>query len=267
LTGRQGVKQDEQATLLMEHIIAFSGGLNSFEVARLLCIEQPVSSVTCIFTDTKTEDSDLYRFMNQAINYLGCQFIHLKDGRNIWQVFKDERFMGNSRVDPCSRILKRQQFAKWLKNKNPEDVILYYGIAADEKHRMIQLVERWKPFQVQAPLIELQTTKEQILLTLDKIGIEPPALYELGFEHNNCGGFCVKSGQRQMRKLLEIMPERYAWHEAEQEALFAGIGNHGFIRSTTNGNIRYLSLKEFREEVESKQPIQLFEDGGCACFC
>ena len=250
----------------VRHIVAFSGGLSSFEVARLLAQEHGPETVECVFTDTLTEDEDLYRFIDEAIAYLGCRFVRLADGRDIWDVFSDVKFMGNSRVDPCSRVLKREMFEKYLRDVDPASATLYYGIGATEAHRFDRLIERWQGWHLEAPLIALGTTKEQILWQLQQANIEPPRLYELGFEHNNCGGFCVKTGQRQMAHLLKTLPDRYAYHEARQEELFTKIEPHGFIRRTTDGTMAYLSLKQFRELVESKQEIQLFEDGSCACF-
>lgn len=252
----------------MRRIVAFSGGLGSFETARQLVERHGSASIECVFTDTKTEDEDLYRFVDETIAFLGCKLVKLADGRDIWDVFEDVSFQGNSRIDPCSRILKRELFARYLKDSNADAAtsILYYGIGEHEKHRTTALIERWAPFSVQFPLIESETTKEHILTTLDKIGILPPRLYEQGFEHNNCGGFCVKTGQKQMAHLLRVNPHRYAYHEGRQERLFKRIGQHGFIRRTVGGEIRYLSLREFREMVESGEVVQKFQDGACACF-
>lgn len=250
----------------MTHIVAYSGGLASFEVARLLCQQHGPTTVRCVFTDTLTEDEDLYRFLTETIATLGCDFEHLIDGRNIWQVFEDVSFMGNSRIDPCSKHLKREMFRKYLKTQDATECTLYYGIGAHEAHRIDAIHERWLPFRVKAPLIALGTTKEHILLNLQARGIEPPRLYDLGFEHNNCGGFCVKTGQRQMLHLLKTIPDRYAWHEAQQERLFARIGSHGFIRRTVKGVTEYLSLKQFRELTERGEQVQMFQDGACGCF-
>lgn len=252
----------------MKHIVAFSGGLSSFEVARLLVKEHGKQATVCVFTDTLTEDEDLYRFVDETIAYLGCQLAWCTDGRDIWDVFEDVRFMGNNRVDPCSHHLKREMFRKYLAENWPNhaDVTLYYGIQDHEKHRIAAIRERWAPYPVEAPLIELGTTKEQMAATLDEIGIALPRLYELGFEHNNCGGFCVKTGQRQMAHLLKTMPERYRWHERRQERLFTIIKPHGFIRRTVAGETQYLSLKQFREMLERGEKPQLFQDGSCGCF-
>lgn len=250
----------------MKRIIAYSGGLSSWETARLCVAEFGPAEVECVFTDTLTEDEDLYRFLTDTIAHLGCAFVHLKDGRNIWQVFNDVRFMGNSRVDPCSKHLKREMFRKYLRDIDPATTVLYYGIGASEAHRVPPIVERWLPFEVQAPLVARGTTKEQILHTLGQLGIDPPRLYDLGFEHNNCGGFCVKGGQRHQLHLLKTLPERYAYHEWEQEKLFERIGPYGFIKKTRNGVIEYLSLKQFRELIEAGEKPEMYQDGACACF-
>lgn len=250
----------------MLHIVAYSGGLSSFEVARILVKQYGPTNVLCVFTDTLTEDEDLYRFLADTLQKLDCGFEALVDGRNIWEVFNDVSFMGNSRIDPCSAKLKREMFRKFLATKDPKTCILYYGIGSQEAHRIETIRERWAPFRVEAPLITLGTTKEQILFELEKLGINPPRLYEMGFEHNNCGGFCVKTGQRQMALLLKTLPDRYMWHEQEQEKLFKRIGQHGFIRRTVHGRLSYLSLKQFREIVESGEKVQMFQDGSCGCF-
>jgi hypothetical protein len=69
-----------------------------------------------------------------------------------------------------------------------------------------------------------------------------------------------------MAHLLNVLPDRYRWHEEQQEKLFTKIGPHGFIRKTEKGEMRYLSLKEFREMVQAGEKPQMFQDGACACF-
>lgn len=250
----------------VKHVVAYSGGLGSFAVADWAVQKFGPENVVCVFQDTKTEDPDLYRFLDDTEKFLRCEQVRMADGRNIWEVFMDVRHQGNTLVDPCSRILKREQFKKYIDQYTPEEIIIYYGIGADEKHRHPRLVERWKPYKVESPLIELGTTKEQILARLDEIKIDPPIMYEQGFPHNNCGGFCIKTGQRSMKILLEQKPETYKWHEEQQEKLFAVIGPHGTIRKTTDGELKYLSMKQFREMVQDGEKPQMFEDGACDCF-
>lgn len=176
--------------------------------------------------------------------------------------------MGNSRIDPCSRILKRDLARKWMdKNCPPVGTVLYVGIGWEEEHRLERIRENWKPYQVEAPMIDPPfMEKSDIIKVLETMGIDPPRLYAMGFPHNNCGGFCIKTGQAQFKLLLEKMPDLYRWHEEEQEKLFESIGQHGFIRMTVDGKLKYLSLKEFREHLESKNPTDQYDFGGCGCF-
>jgi hypothetical protein len=102
---------------------------------------------------------------------------------------------------------------------------------------------------------------------LKEMNIRIPKLYTMGFPHNNCGGFCVKTGQAQFKMLLEKMPERYKEHEEAQEKLFEQIGSkRPFIRLIRKGKMNYLSLKEFREHLQRNGQIDMYDYGGCGCF-
>ena len=250
----------------MKYIVSYSGGLGSFASAHLTL--QKHKDVELIFTDTKTEDEDLYRFIDETVKALGCKYTVLADGRDIWQVFNDVKFHGNSRIDPCSRVLKRELFRKHVeKNFDPKDTTIVFGIDHREAHRMEAIQRNWSPWLTEAPLTTTKLEREDILDILDGLKIEPPRLYEMGFAHNNCGGFCVKTGQKQMKMLLEKMPERYAWHEEQQEKLFKNLGKeHGFIRRTVDGELKYLSLKQFRELLQSGEKADMFNQEGCGCF-
>jgi 3'-phosphoadenosine 5'-phosphosulfate sulfotransferase (PAPS reductase)/FAD synthetase len=90
----------------IKHVVSFSGGMGSFAEAKS-CVDQfGKNNVTLLFSDTMMEDEDLYRFKDECVKFLKCELITLSDGRTPFEVFKDEKFMGNSRVDPCSKILK-----------------------------------------------------------------------------------------------------------------------------------------------------------------
>jgi hypothetical protein len=57
-----------------------------------------------ICADTKVEDPDLWRFVRDAAAHLGVTPVVVADGRTPWQIFADQRFIGNSRIAPCSVI-------------------------------------------------------------------------------------------------------------------------------------------------------------------
>lgn len=116
-------------------------------------------------------------------------------------------------------------------------------------------------------------SKEDMCIWIEKYEVNRPRLYNMGFSHNNCGGFCVKGGQGHFYNLLKQIPERYSYHEAKQEELFLILGKRvPFIRRTIDKQINYLSLKEFREQIEKDELnnketlIDIMDIGGCGCF-
>lgn len=193
------------------------------------------------------------------------------DGRTPWEVFEDVRMIGNSRIDPCSRILKRELLDKWRdKNCMPEDTIVYVGIDWTEKHRLDRLQERVKPWKYEAPFCAPPyRLKSEMLKDLESRGIKRPRLYDMGFPHNNCGGFCIKAGHSAFRLLLKNMPERYAEHEAH-EARLRKMGIDGTIlRDRSGGTTKPVTLKQFREWQEKLEWAANLPDddlaAGCGC--
>jgi len=84
----------------------FSGGGASWATARRVIERGYVP--TLLFADTLIEDEDLYRFLDDAAEDLGVEITRVADGRDPWQVFFERRFLGNTRVDLCSRMANEQ---------------------------------------------------------------------------------------------------------------------------------------------------------------
>ncbi|MGG1531410.1 phosphoadenosine phosphosulfate reductase family protein [Brevibacillus agri] len=261
----------------MKHVVMYSGGIGSWAAAKRVAQEYGTDDLILLFTDTKCEDEDLYRFLEEGAKNIGGQLVWLEEGRDIWEVFKAVKYLGNTRVDPCSRILKRELSRKWIEeNFQPDEAILYVGIDYTEYHRYSKNQMFWQPYTVKAPMCEQPyMDKRDMMRWLGQEGIKAPRLYELGFSHNNCGGFCVKAGQAQFYTLLKTMPERYAYHEQKEQELFEYLGKKvPFLRQTRNGKTVYVSLKDFREQIaEAEQnqrdigeQIDMFDFGGCGCF-
>lgn len=250
----------------MKHVMFYSGGVASFISAKRLVSKYGKDSVVLLFTDTKYEHEDLYRFLDETAQFLQIDLIKIAEGRNPWQVFKDTKYLGNSRIDPCSRVLKREQAKKWVKeNCNPETHVLYLGYAHDEKHRLERSKKFWAPYEVDSPLMwGPLMTKNDMLAECRLDGIEPPELYALGFPHNNCGGFCIKAGHAHFLHLLKTLPEKYAEVEAEEEKMREMLGDVAILRDRSGGTIKPLPLKVLR--TKNKQDCEFLNWGGCGCF-
>lgn len=257
----------------VSHVVMFSGGVASWATARRVVRSHGTEHLTLLFADTLMEDEETYAFLEAAAKNVGGRFVRLCDGRDIWQVFRDVKFLGNTRIDPCSRVLKRELMRKWVdENCDPETTTIYLGIDWSEIHRAARYERYWAPFQVKTPLNDAPwLTKQQMLDMAAKWGLPSQRLYEMGFAHANCGGGCVKAGQAQFELLLRKLPDRYAWWEANEEAIRSELGKDISIlrdRYVRNGReiVKPITLRAFRERLEA-QPGLFDSDewGGCAC--
>lgn len=248
-------------------VISFSGGVGS-AASAILAWEHKLE-FTCVFADTMIEDEDLYRFNADISKLIGKEFIHLKNGMNPWEVYRDVRYIGNNRTAHCSQRLKTDMVRDWM-NENSHDATLILGMGIDELERIKRAAINWNPIEVDSLLIRYNMNSYASRTELiQKYGIKLPRLYDLGFPHNNCGGFCCRSGQTQFASLLQHFPDRYQWHVEQEEIAYREIGPtaKGFIRKTVNGQLRYLRMSEFRDMIKSGEiTVDPYEYGGCACF-
>ena len=258
----------------MKHIVQYSGGLCSFWAAHRVIQEFGAPNTTLLFSDTHMEDEDLYRFNQDAVQFLGVPLTIVSDGRTPWEVMRDEKVIGRSGLDVCSRILKRDLLDAWrFANTTAEDSIFYLGLDWTEEHRMNGdaqrqgMVKRFAPWTVKAPMQQEPIwDKCRMMKELEAVGIQLPRLYTLGFPHNNCGGFCIKAGQAHFAKLLELLPERYAFHEAKEQEIRQIVGDYSVLADRRGGGPKkVMTLETFRKRVEAGELFDRHDWGGCGC--
>lgn len=238
-------------------LVLFSGGIGSFNAACLL--QDQGKKIELLFCDTLMEDPDLYRFIDEASAKLQVPLRRISYGKNVFDLAIEQNFMPNSRVDLCSRILKRDLTQDWLKHRKHRFSEVAIGIDWTEIHRYEKAKPYWDPMPLIAPLIDNPIPRN---FYLEKHGIREPDLYRLGFHHNNCGGFCVKGGLKQFKHLLEQKPEYYSWCEEMEERVFDRIGKkHPFLKK----NGKYISLREYRIFLQKENSIDEHDWGGCSC--
>ena len=262
----------------MKRVVMFSGGIGSWAAAKRVAKQYGTDDLYLVFSDVKGnnpsphvgEDEDTYRFVREAAANVGGEFIYLNEGKDIWEVFKEKKFLGNSRLAHCSFLLKQKPARAWLEaNCDPEDTVVYVGIDWMETHRLPAIVRNYLPYKAEAPLTEPPyADKDALIAEARAEGLSTPRLYDLGFAHNNCGGGCVKAGQGQFKKLLEIMPDRYAMWEAKEQELREHIGKDvSILTQQVNGVKKNLTLVELRKRVESSPTlIDEYDISGCGCF-
>jgi NOL1/NOP2/fmu family ribosome biogenesis protein len=250
---------------MTRHVVMMSGGTGSWAAARRVADRHGTADLILLFADTNSEDEDLYRFLREAHADVGGQLVTLdNDGKTIWDVFREHRYLGNTRIDPCSYYLKRLPMRRWLEaNCDPADTVCHLGIDWSESHRYEKARKYWEPWRIEAPMCEAPyLDKDQIGASLAERGIEVPLLNRQGFAHNNCGGGCVKAGQGQFKQLLELRPDTFAEWEQGEAVVREQLGNVAILRDRRGGKTKPLPLSVLRANV---QDVDEFDFGGCAC--
>ena len=248
------------------HVVTFSGGAASAVVAKLIADENPGTTVL-LFHDTQTEPEDNYRFRREAAQFIGLPITEASDGRDIWQVFSDEGFLGNQRLTPCSKILKRIPGDTWLKANKPCKV--YFGFTREEWQRACRTaarIDRDVGIECGFPLIERGIGKNDCLeLVTNCWGLQLPKMYEWA-EHANCVP-CVKGGLAYWGMIHERHPE--AWERAAQAERDTG---YQILKETRYGTLEEelphcLDLARKHEAKRNAEAAQgsLFE-APCECM-
>jgi hypothetical protein len=253
----------------MRHVVQFSTGVASAEVAWRLVAEHGPADVMLLTADTRAEDEDNWRFGQQVAARLGCEWVRVADGRTPMQAGRDHRCVPNNRMAVCSRVLKRELLDTYRAGHfDPADTIIYLGYDWTEPHRADAARGHWAPWTVDFPLTRPPYLwKGQLLDLFRGRGIEPPRLYGQGFAHANCGGACVRGGQAQWSLLLQVNRPRYLHWEAEEQATRELLGKDvSILRDRSGGTARPITLARFRERIE-RQPALFDADDWGACGC
>lgn len=255
----------------MKYLVSVSGGIAS-GVSWIIAHEQGLNYEP-IFCDTLWEDEDLYRFNFDIERALNTKLTVLTEGRDPFKVFEDVKFIGNSRTAACSRILKTEPFAEYIRTKyKDEELTIIMGFGLSERERLGRASYRWseigkkirgKPILVSSLLnVKEFYTRQSWINKLKEYNIKEPRLYDLGFAHNNCGGRCPRAGVGHFKNLLEKLPERYEeisnrYKEAKEKI---GPTARPFLKSSGE----YITLDELKTRII--KPEEMFDMGGCGCF-
>lgn len=231
-----------------------------------------------LFADTLIEDPTLYDFVEAAADNVGAPLVRIADGRTPHEVFRDVKYMGNARVDPCSKHLKRDLLDRWrVANCSEAETTYYVGIDWTEKHRIEKLAKRIAPWRCEAPMTNVPyLSKADMIAWAKSEGLTPCKLYDEGFPHANCGGTCCKAGIAQWELLFRTHPDRFAVWEANEQWMLENVSPDAYmLRDRRGGTTTALTLKALRERIEKHErenpslPCLSFDEamdwGGCGC--
>lgn len=221
------------------------------------------------------------------------ELVWLVEGRDPWEIFRDGRFLGNSLVDPCSRVGKREVADAWRMGNCFRSGELFgeadafaVGIGLHEQHRFDDrqggglgprmAADGW---HYHAPLIDAEQavnaggTEHLSLLfsPVEQLGVRGQRMYLQGYKHGNCGGFCIKAGQAHYANRFRVQPERYAYDAMMERKFGAFIGKPVSMLTDRKGGKgkKPLTLDAFAARLRAK-PHKKFEyqpgESGCGCM-
>jgi 3'-phosphoadenosine 5'-phosphosulfate sulfotransferase (PAPS reductase)/FAD synthetase len=214
-------------------------------------------SAEIVYCDTGSEHPDNVRFLAECEEWFGQKVTILRSEKyaNIYEVFESQRFLSSNKGAPCTGILKRIPGNQFRRDGDVE----IFGYSAEERHR----VERWKKENFEktivCPLIDRNLTKDDCFGMLDRVGIELPEMYKLGFRNNNCIG-CVKARDNldYWKRVRKFFPDQF-WKTARLERELG----YNINRVTRDGE----RIAVFLDEIEEGDPKGADPNIQCGLFC
>ena len=172
----------------------FSCGAASATAAYLTLQKYGESNnIRIVNNPVKEEHLDNERFLLDMEDFLGVEIEKCTNpkypGNSAYDVWERRKYMSGVVGAPCTLELKKNARLLWEKENSSDHIVLGFTVEESERHRRFSLTERNDIIPV---LIDEGYTKQDCFDFINSIGVEPPAIYKLGFPNANCIG-CVKA--------------------------------------------------------------------------
>lgn len=234
-------------------LVRFSCGAPS-AVAAKICVEAygKTRHVEVVNYDLSSDEHpDNERFLRDVERWIGRDVIrlHHKKYRSVEECWRGEKFIVSAFGASCTRAMKRELGDAY---QRPDDIHVF-GFASDEQKRIISIEDSRPEMEFMWVLRagHISTIDCQHIITA--AGIELPAMYKLGYEHNNCRG-CCKGGKGYWNKVKADFPEIFAARAKVQRDLD--------VPFRSGGEFFYLDeLKPGEGNHQNDQPAE------CGLFC
>jgi len=199
----------------MKHIAWFSCGAPSAVMSKILSRQVP--DLHIVYNYIKNEHEDNLRFYADCEKWIGRKFETTRSQKfeDVDDVIKKRRYMRGHAGAPCTMELKRNVRLEYADIND----INYWGFTLEERDRADSYTERNPNTINRYPLIEYGIKKQDCYALIAEVGIELPAMYKLGYDHNNCIG-CVKSGSPKYWNMIRRDFPKVFNERAEQERLY-----------------------------------------------
>ncbi len=201
----------------MRRVVWFSCGAAS-AVASKLAVERYGKNCQVVYCDTlETEHPDNFRFFMDVEKWIGLPITKIKSEKfdSIDEVFEKTKYMSGIAGARCTVEMKKIPRVSFQKDGD----VHIFGYTHGEEKRAYNFEGNNPELKVEWLLIENRITKEDCFSCLEEAGIALPAMYALGFNHNNCLG-CVKAtSPSYWNKIREHFPEVFKKRAAQSRTL------------------------------------------------
>lgn len=244
-------------------IIHFSCGATSAIAGALALRSQPDAEI--IYANPGGEHEDNLRFLKDCEEKLFHKKVTVLANQNYFDLYDFLEF--NKVISfisgaPCTAELKKEVIREYLGEKLLTHLHVY-GYDTGE----IPRIERYKSnnpeIQLWLPLIDNNLSKANCLAILQKLEIEIPMMYKLGYEHSNCIG-CVKAANiNYWSAIREDFPKVFSWmaqHERSIGALDPATGvrkGAAINKKYVKGTRERLFLDELPKDIVPKRDLEI----------
>jgi 3'-phosphoadenosine 5'-phosphosulfate sulfotransferase (PAPS reductase)/FAD synthetase len=168
-------------------------------VASYLTLEK-YPDARLVYCDTGGEHPDNKRFLLDVEKWLNTKVIILKNPNysDHMDVVQKTRFVNGPQGARCTAELKKKM--RYTFQQIDDLQVFGYGFTKRDIRRAERFNEHFPEITTWYPLIEQQVTERDCIGFIQHIGIDVPAMYKLGYDHNNCLG-CVKGKKGYWNKL------------------------------------------------------------------
>jgi len=240
-------------------VVWFSAGAASAVAAKLAIAQR--TNVVLAYCDTGSEHPDAKRFIADCEQWFGREVLRLKSDKytDTWDVWDKTRYLVGAEGARCTTELKkvlRFQFQR------PDDEQVF-GYTVEESKRVTQFRHNNPEVDLWCPLIDGQLTKGDCHAIIERAGIEPNAMYGLGYHNANCIG-CPKGAMGYWNKIRVDFPEVFERMSRVERQI--GIACNGTDEKLPNGKRKKIpvfldELDPDRGDYASEDPIE------CGVFC
>lgn len=199
-------------------VVNFSCGASSAVAAKIVCAaySERYEVVVVNFDLSSDEHPDNERFLRDVEKWIGAPVLRLRQEKyqSVEEVWLGEGYLVGPRGASCSRVMKRELGDAFVR---PGDLHVL-GFTSDEPKRIAAIEANRPDWEFLWVLADAGISKADCLHVLSAAGIDLPAMYLLGYGHNNCIG-CCKGGKGYWNRIRVDFPEVFARRAAVQRQM------------------------------------------------